>query len=207
MLQPVPGKPSDPGPDEKLRVFLRGYVDERFGGNQKAAAAAFGFAASLLSEFLAGSRGAGKTFLYKVAAHTGRSVDSLMGLAEHDEAPEAGNAVGWVEAERAYRKTRPDIPEWVYPKARRARNAVLAVPVSLDDVEALVQMAWRNTPTDEMVRLERERIEQSNEALRKRAATIASKKALEAGAENDAPFLTSPTPRAKKGAKKPGGKE
>lgn len=193
MLAFVRNKAIDPARNEALRAFVASYIETELGGNRAAAAKAFDVAPSMISEFLAGTRGAGMKFLHGIAARTGKSIDELTGRSgpTTDESPEAGNAVGWREAEAECKREHPDLPEWAYPKARRIRNATLPNPVTPDIVYLQVLSAWKATPDEERLRLERERIEKSNAALVKRFETLERKK-LTASREpqNDAPFLT-----------------
>ena len=65
--------------NERLRGIVRELVAREFQGNASHAARAFGVTQSLVSEFLAGARGAGPKLLGGIATHTGRSIDELYG--------------------------------------------------------------------------------------------------------------------------------
>ncbi len=66
--------------NEALRAAVRKIVKDQFSGDKTKAAKAIGISASMLSEFLKGTRGAGNKTLLKLAKFTGRSMDSLSGV-------------------------------------------------------------------------------------------------------------------------------
>lgn len=65
--------------NEALRSVLRGIVEKDFGGVKLRAAKALGISHSLLTEILAGHRGAGTKMLTAISNYTRRSIDDLMG--------------------------------------------------------------------------------------------------------------------------------
>jgi transcriptional regulator with XRE-family HTH domain len=75
----TPGKALAPERNERLREIVRSFVAEMFDGNVTRAAARIGVSQPLLSEFLAGGRGAGPKLLEGLADALGRSVDDLLG--------------------------------------------------------------------------------------------------------------------------------
>lgn len=65
--------------NERLRQIVRDLVDKDFAGNTTAASRALGVTQPLLSELLAGGRGAGPKLIQGLADYTGRSTDDLYG--------------------------------------------------------------------------------------------------------------------------------
>lgn len=72
-------KSLQPDQNERIRRELRAWIDKEHAGNDKAAAKALGISQSLVSEFLAGGRGAGPKLINAFATHAGRSIDDLYG--------------------------------------------------------------------------------------------------------------------------------
>jgi hypothetical protein len=194
--------------NESLREIVREVIQRDFGGKVSVAAAKDPkISHSLLFEFLDDRRGAGMKLLEWISARTGRGIDDLLGrvvatVYAESEVPEASNAAGWDEAEREAREENPHYPPWLWEKVRGARSLRLASPVTKDAVAELASYVWRRTDLQEKARLEGERIERSNETLRKSAATKARKKLLAGSPPSNDPAplqLTAPkTPKASK---------
>lgn len=110
-------KSLDPELNEAAREYVKRVVDEKFGGNKRNAAAAFGISGSILGEFLGGTRGAGMKLLGGVAAYTGHSLDRIVGrsltLVTDDGRPVWRELPEWhqatVEARRDYGKRLPSV--------------------------------------------------------------------------------------------------
>lgn len=79
------GKALDPKQNEELRRVVTKLIEENFDGNKTAFAREIKVSASMVQEFLGGTRGAGARFLTALADYTGRSVDSMLGRPEPDE--------------------------------------------------------------------------------------------------------------------------
>lgn len=87
--------------NKRLRAIVRELVDGEFAGSATAAARAFGVAQSMVSEFLAGGRGAGPKLINGIAEYTGRSIDDLYGR----------HVVAVPDGSRAYQRL-ADHPDW-----------------------------------------------------------------------------------------------
>jgi len=73
--------------NEAARTFIKSIVDRDFAGNTSAASRKFGISQSMLSEFLAGGRGAGMKLLDAVAIYSGATVDQILGRGSEPPPP------------------------------------------------------------------------------------------------------------------------
>lgn len=85
--------------------------------NRDSASRAFGVAQSMVSEFLAGGRGAGPKLINGIAEHTGRSIDDLYGR----------HVVPIPDGSKAYQRL-ADHPDWERCLREALERGSLATP-------------------------------------------------------------------------------
>lgn len=150
-------KSLDPELNEAARAYVRRVVAEKFAGNKRNAAAAFGISGSILGEFLSGTRGAGMKLLGGVAAYTGHSLDRIVGrtltLVTDDGRSAWRNLAAWqqatVEARRDYGKRLPSVA------FDHAGDFYGAAPPSVIDARTVYNAAklwWESRDEDEQAR-------------------------------------------------------
>jgi transcriptional regulator with XRE-family HTH domain len=100
--------------NERVRAATRAYVRDRHGNNASAAARELGVSQPMLSEFMAGTRGAGPRLLNAIADATGYSLDYLHGRTDSPTG---------IIGERFL-----DHPDWARVAAEARRRFPLAVP-------------------------------------------------------------------------------
>lgn len=99
-----------PAQNERVRGILRELVRVEFAGAVKKTADALGVTHATVSDVLSGKRGAGQKLLAGIAAHTGRSLDDLVGhVVVYDPAAtrtgsRLGLHPGWTQAEAELRR-------------------------------------------------------------------------------------------------------
>jgi transcriptional regulator with XRE-family HTH domain len=169
MLGVVKTRALDDSRNEAVRATVRALMRDRYEGNLSRTARAIGVSPSLLSELLAGSRGAGMRFVQKLSAITGQPLDVLIGAssAGDDSTPEYRNAPGWKDAASAL-LSRGYAP-YVVERAGKVRK-LTSQPVTLEGAIAAAQLVMAEIPLDEDIRLASEAIEKQYKGAETRAA-------------------------------------
>lgn len=103
--------------DAIAREYLRNLIARNFDGSQRACADRLHVSPSLISEFLRGSRSAGREFLRRIAAYTGDTPDAVIG---RNGRKTIGAMEGWDDCEHAARLV-SQTPEWVWSLVREIR--------------------------------------------------------------------------------------
>lgn len=108
----------------RAREFLRELIDREFEGNISAASRALGITYSALHEVLNGRRGAGMKVLDALKAHTGKSIESILGEAPVEDGTvrhiRASDHPTWKPSLEAAKKLAPEVPEWAWDAAANA---------------------------------------------------------------------------------------
>lgn len=150
-------KSLDPELNEAARKYVDRVVRERFAGNKRNAAAAFGISGSILGEFLSGTRGAGMKLLGGVAAYTGDSLDKIVGrrltLVTDDGRPVWRELAEWrqatVEARRDYGKRLPAV---AFDHAGDFYGAAPPTVIDARTVYNAAKLWWESRDEDEQAR-------------------------------------------------------
>lgn len=108
----------------KAREFLRELVDGEFKGNVSAAARVLGLTYSGLYEVLNGRRGIGMTVLDALKAHTGKSIEAILGESPEEDTTvrhiRASDHPTWKAALEGAKQLAPEIPEWAWEATGKA---------------------------------------------------------------------------------------
>jgi transcriptional regulator with XRE-family HTH domain len=192
------GKSFDPTRNERLRGIVATVVRERFKNNVTAAAEKFGVSQPLLSEFLAGGRGAGPKLLEGVADFTGYSLDFL-----YDRVPTPFAVVSgvsraqvrdnpqWAPAVEEAKRRRPGrLPDYAYAFAAETSGARAPKHIGWEDAYQLADFWFNTVGEEELARAETDAA---------RAEMAAEDAEVEAQLRKDAPANEPAPKRGKRG--------